>query len=169
MKTNRAINGIIREILWLGEIFHREGLFGGSQSKPSPSRAEQSRALLTLLPQIPRDQSSNPSSSSFHLGQSSQPDTSFQCEEMQQMESHGKARRQKRNICVSLLMAPVPEFSWKFYLMLKHDPSLKLISIFSISAFVSCWCCWVLGEYLELQARSEGTFPTRCWQTREWC
>lgn len=84
------------------------------------------------------------------------------------MESQGKARRQQRNICVcsflerglGLGMAPIPEFSWKFYLLLNHDPSLKLIGIFSISAFVSCWCCWVLGEHLELQGQVRMELPS---------
>lgn len=61
---------------------------------------------------------------------------------------------------LGLGMAPIPEFSWKFYLLLNHGPSLKLIEIFSISAFVSCWCCWVLGEHLELQGQVRMELPS---------
>lgn len=65
-------------------------------------------------------------------------DISFQCEEMQQVKSRGKTQIQKRKIYfyiftnflkrdLGLGVALDPEFSWKLYLMLKHDPSLKPI------------------------------------------
>lgn len=136
MKTNRAINGIIRKIQWLGEIFHHE------DHRANPAWAEQSRALVPPLPQIPGDQSNCPSSSSFHMGSWGRPHRQKsvfsvkRCSKWNPMER----LRDREGIFVcpcsflgeglGLGMAPGPEFSWKFYLMLKHDPSLKLIEIF---------------------------------------
>lgn len=138
---------------------------------------EQSRALLTHLPQIPGDQSNNPSSSSFHLGSSSgaspQTEISFSCEEMQRMESHGKAQRQRRNICVSLLTpgggigvgnGTGPR------VFLEILPCAKTRSIIKADLNFQHFCLSFLlvlfgfGEHLELQGQPEWTFSTRCWQ-----
>lgn len=119
-------------------------------NRANPIRAETKQPLSSHPSHSSGDRSNNSSSSSFHLRSSLHPlyrtiplktDISFQCEEMQQTKSYGKIQIQKGNIYfyrlflkedLRLGVALDLEFSRKVYLMLKHDPSLKLIKIFSI-------------------------------------
>lgn len=157
MKTNRAINGIIREMLWLGEILHHEGLFGGSQSKAGPSS-------LLFLQSLGINRTFHHHPLSLGIIRKSV----FGAKRCSNGITGKGSEAAKEYLCacsflergLGLGMAPIPEFSWKFYLLLNHDPSLKLIEIFSISAFVSCWRCWVLGEHLELQGQVRMELPS---------
>lgn len=107
--------------------------------RANPTQAEQSRALLHSSSSDPWGSIHNPSSSSFHMGSSGRPHRQMsvcsgkRCSKWNHMER----LRDRKGIFVCLYsflkeglglgMAPLPEFSWKFYLMLKHEPSLKLI------------------------------------------